>query len=64
MADMTLKDVQRFDTSKAAIPMKWYLRPVTWILSFPVIWLQPSKLRKVNMDGVVRYISSEGKFVE
>jgi len=47
-----LQDVKRFDLQKAPIPVKWYLRPIVWLLCFPVFWLHRSKIIRTNMEGV------------
>jgi 1-acyl-sn-glycerol-3-phosphate acyltransferase len=31
---------------------KWYLRPLTWILCFPEVWLRGTRINKINMDGL------------
>ena len=30
---------------------KWYLRPLTWAMSFPEVWLRRMRLTKVDMEG-------------
>ena len=43
---------KRFDLNKEPIPVKWYLRPLTWLISFPVFWLHRSKISRVGMEGL------------
>lgn len=48
-----MKDLfERFDMSKPPIPTRWYLRPVTWLLSFPAILSHRTKINKIGMDGI------------
>ena len=32
------KPFDRFDMAKPPISTRWYLRPITWFLSFPDVW--------------------------
>jgi DNA-directed RNA polymerase subunit RPC12/RpoP len=43
---------QRFDMVKKPQRQKNYLRPVTWLLSFPSVWKHRLKVNKVNMRGL------------
>lgn len=52
MNDMTLKNVERFDMVEEIRVIKWYLRLLTWIISFPTVWLQRSKISKEGMNGI------------
>lgn len=45
-------DFQRFDMKKPPIPTRWYLRPITWILSAPAVWKHRTKITKTGMDGI------------
>ena len=47
-----LREVKRFDLAKMPQPVSWYLRPITWLLSFPSLWRHHTKIKKVNMEGV------------
>ena len=47
-----IPDVKRFDLLKDPIPVKWYLRPIVWLISFPVFWLHRSKIVRTDMKGV------------
>ncbi|MBR0110055.1 MAG: hypothetical protein IJM05_05610 [Bacteroidales bacterium] len=47
-----LQDVERFDLKKIPPRVKWYLRPIVWLLCFPVFWLHRSKIRRIGMKGV------------
>ncbi len=44
--------LKRFDMEKKPQRQKNYLRPLTWALSFPSVWKQRLKIRKVNMKGL------------
>ena len=44
--------VSRFDMQKPPIPTRWYLRPVTWLLSAPAVLKHRTIIRKVGMDEV------------
>ena len=43
---------QRFDMAKKPQRQKNYLRPVTWLLSFPSVWKHRLKINKVGMKGL------------
>ena len=43
---------QRFDMNKRPERQKNYLRPLTWLLSFPSVWKHGLKIKKVNMKGL------------
>jgi hypothetical protein len=43
---------QRFDMNKKPERQKNYLRPLTWLLSFPSVWKHGLKIKKVNMEGL------------
>ncbi len=42
----------RFDMSAPPVPTRWYLRPLTWILSAPAVLLHRTRIRKIGMEGV------------
>lgn len=42
----------RFDMLRKPQKQKWYLRPVTWLISFPTVWGYKLKVNKVNMKGL------------
>lgn len=50
--EFPLKEVKKFDLAKAPIRVKWYLRPITWIISFPAIFRHHTKIKKVGMEGL------------
>ncbi len=52
MNNMTLKNVQRFDMVKEIRVIRWYLRLLTWIISFPAVWFQGTKIRKQGVKGI------------
>ena len=45
-------DTVRFDMQKPPVRQKTYLKVLTWILSFPVVWLRRLKINRVNMKGL------------
>lgn len=45
-------DVKRFDLLKEPIPVKWYLRPIVWLICFPVFWRHRSHIKRIGMDNV------------
>jgi 1-acyl-sn-glycerol-3-phosphate acyltransferase/transcription elongation factor Elf1 len=47
-----LREVKRFDLEKKPRRVSWYLRPVTWLLSYPAVWSHRVKIDKINMDKV------------
>lgn len=50
---MKIKDkFQQFDMNKKPERQKNYLRPLTWLLSFPSVWKHGLKIKKVNMKGL------------
>jgi len=44
--------IEKFDMSKKPERQKNYLRPLTWLLSFPSVWKHKLKIKKVNMKGL------------
>ncbi|MDR3311213.1 MAG: 1-acyl-sn-glycerol-3-phosphate acyltransferase [Oscillospiraceae bacterium] len=47
-----LGDFKRFDMQRKPNRQRQYLRPVTWALSYPVVWGKRVKIEKTGMDGV------------
>lgn len=47
-----IPDVRRFDLLKDPIPVRWYLRPIVWLISFPIFWLHRSSIKKIGMENV------------
>jgi 1-acyl-sn-glycerol-3-phosphate acyltransferase len=45
-------DTVRFDMQKPPVRQKTYLKVLTWILSFPMVWLRRLKINRVNMKGL------------
>ena len=52
MNDMTLKNTKRFDMGEKIRVAKWHLRLLTWIISFPIVWLQKTKITKEGMEDI------------
>ena len=46
------EDIVRFDMKRPPVRTKWYLRPLTWILSAPATVKHHTVIRKTGMDGV------------
>ena len=43
---------ERFDMQQPPKRTKWYLQPLTWMLSLPEVWLRGTRLKKVGMEGL------------
>ncbi|MBQ6551643.1 MAG: 1-acyl-sn-glycerol-3-phosphate acyltransferase [Lachnospiraceae bacterium] len=46
------QEFKRFDMTRPAIRTRWYLRPLTWILSLPDVLAHRVKITKHNMEGL------------
>ena len=46
------KESIKFDMEKKPERQQLFLKPVTWALSFPAVWMRGLKLNKVNMEGL------------
>jgi 1-acyl-sn-glycerol-3-phosphate acyltransferase len=49
---MDLLPFNRFDMLKKPIRQRHYLRPVTWLLSYPAVWAHRVKITKIGMQGI------------
>lgn len=49
---MKLDNVKRFDMQKKPIKQRWYLTPISWLLSFGDVWRHKLKITKTNMKGL------------
>ena len=49
---MDHKNFERFDMAKPPIRTKWYLRPLTIMLSLPDVWKHRAKITKVRTEGL------------
>lgn len=47
-----MEDAERFDMKQPPIRQQNYLKVLTWLLSFPVVWMRGLKINKVNMKGL------------
>ncbi|MDD5018263.1 MAG: 1-acyl-sn-glycerol-3-phosphate acyltransferase [Eubacteriales bacterium] len=47
-----MDNVVRFDMEQPPVRQKNTLRVLTWILSFPVVWLRRLRINKTNMKGL------------
>lgn len=45
-------EIERFDMALKPIKTKWYLVPVTWLLSFPSYLSHKVKLKKIGIEGL------------
>ncbi len=46
------QEIVRFDRKRPPIPTKWYLQPVEWALSFPVVIRHRNILRRYRTEGL------------
>lgn len=49
---MDLSKVERFDMMKKPVKCRWFLKPVTWMLSFPNIIKHKTKITKSGVKGL------------
>lgn len=42
----------RFDMAKKPVKQRIYLKPLTWVLSFPEVWKHHLKINKIGMEGI------------
>lgn len=49
---MDSKHFERFDMAKKPIRTKWYLRPITYLLSAPGVWKHKTKITKIRTEGL------------
>ncbi|MBR5349566.1 MAG: 1-acyl-sn-glycerol-3-phosphate acyltransferase [Lachnospiraceae bacterium] len=49
---MDHKNFERFDMAKPPVRTKWYLRPLTILLSLPDVWKHRVKITKVGTEGL------------
>ncbi len=47
-----LQQEDRFDMKRKPIRQRQYLRPLTWVLSFPEVWMHRLKINRVRTDGL------------
>jgi 1-acyl-sn-glycerol-3-phosphate acyltransferase/ribosomal protein S27AE len=47
-----LQQAIRFDMVKKPFRQKTYLKPLTWIISFPTVWKHHLRINRVHMEGV------------
>lgn len=43
---------KRFDMNKQPVRTRWYLWPITLLLSFPSVIMHKAKLKKIGMEGI------------
>lgn len=49
---MDNKNFERFDMAKPPVRTKWYLRPLTYLLSAPAVWKHKTKITKTRTEGL------------
>ena len=49
---MDCRNFERFDMAKPPVRTKWYLRPITILLSLPDVWKHRAKITKVRTEGL------------
>jgi hypothetical protein len=49
------KEAIRFDMKRKPVRQRHYLRPVTWLLSYPTTIKRKLKIYKKNMEGVLTF---------
>jgi len=42
----------KFDMTKPPIRQRWFLRPITWAASFPIVWTSRLKISRNNVEGL------------
>lgn len=47
-----LQQEVRFDMKRKPIRQRQYLRPLTWVLSFPEVWMHRLKINRIRTDGI------------
>ncbi|MDD4764099.1 MAG: hypothetical protein PHR58_09635, partial [Sphaerochaetaceae bacterium] len=47
-----LRNTPRYDMDRPPRRQMNILRPLTWLLSYPEVWLHKLKINKVGMDGI------------
>ncbi|HPX28770.1 MAG TPA: hypothetical protein PLW47_03540, partial [Sphaerochaeta sp.] len=47
-----LANAKRFDMKRNPIPQRHYLRPLTWLLSYPEVWLRRLTITRRRMEGI------------
>jgi 1-acyl-sn-glycerol-3-phosphate acyltransferase len=46
------EQVEKFDMQEPPRRQKWYMRPLTWLLSYPEVWLRGTRITRINTDGL------------
>ncbi len=49
---MDHKNFERFDMAKPPVRTRWYLRPITILLSLPDVWKHRARITKVRTEGL------------
>ena len=62
-----VKELQKFDMVKKPVKQRWFLTPITWLLSYQEIRARKLKITKVNMEGLkppYLFLSNHMAFVD
>ena len=46
------KEFERFDMKRPPVPTRWFLRPLTYLLSAPDTWIHGTKITKTGTEGL------------
>ncbi|HBN85886.1 MAG TPA: hypothetical protein DDZ89_18825 [Clostridiales bacterium] len=49
---MEISQFKRFDMLKKPVRQRHFLRPLTWLISYPAVWAHRVKITKVEMQGI------------
>ena len=47
-----INTAERYNMQMVPIRQRQFLRPLTWLLSFPVTWIHHTKIKKIGMKGL------------
>ncbi len=49
---MKIDPTYKFDMAKLPVRTRWYLRPLTWLLSFPEVWSHRLTINRQGVEGL------------
>jgi len=52
MSSKLTNAIKKFDMERKPLRQNLFLKLIAWAISFPTIWLQRAKIKKINMDGL------------
>ncbi len=44
--------IVRFDMKKQPIRQRWFLRPITWLISYPNVWMRRLKIKRSGVEDL------------